>query len=217
MRKAINDNPVVQIALLGGLAVIVGFLLMTRVMHHSSSSSSSSASSTTPTTATVPGAAPAAPSTSTAPSTAAPATPAPSVGATTPATTAIPTGKLVAGPGVPKAVASAYAKGQAIVILITRRHGVDDDAVKASVERLRRGRGLAVFVANAGKISRFSRITEGVNVNRTPALVIVRPKELTQGPPTATVSYGFRDTASVLQAVRNAVYTGPTNLPYYPK
>src|SRR5207248_1553658 len=184
----------------------VGFLLLTRVMHHSSSSSPTS---TTPTTAAPATGTATAPSTSAVPPTAAPATTAPSTGAVPPpATTTIPSGELVAGPGLPKAVASAYAKDKAVVILIVRRRGVDDDAVKASVELLRLNRELAVFVANAGKISRFSRITEGVDVNRTPALVIVRPKKLTDGPPTATVSYGFRNAASVVQAVRDALYKG---------
>jgi hypothetical protein len=56
-----------------------------------------------------------------------------------------------------------------------------------------------------------------VNVNRVPALVVVRPKKLTHGPPVASVSYGFRGPDSVRQAVRDALYKGPTNLPYYPK
>jgi hypothetical protein len=211
VRKAINDNPMVQIALIGGLAVIVAFFVMTRVMGHKS------ASSTTPTTPTT--TAPVA-GTVTTPSTTAPSGTPPSTGtATSPVapTTAMPSGKLVAGPGLPKTVASAYGQDKAVVLLITRRRGIDDNAVKTSVERLRANRNLAVFVANAGKISRFSRITQGVDVNRVPALVVVRPKHLTNGPPTATVSYGFRDADSVQQAVRDTLYKGPTNLPYYPK
>jgi hypothetical protein len=213
MRKAINENPMVQIALLGGLAVIVGFLLLTRVMHHSGSSTSTTTA--TPTTASPTGTTPA-PTTGT-PSATAPSATAPSTATAPSATATVPSGKLVAGPGLPKPVASAYANNRAIVLLITRRRGIDDDAVKASVERLRANGDLAVFVANAGKISRFSRITEGADVNRVPALVVVRPKKLTHGPPTATVSYGFRGPDSVEQAVRDALYKGPTNLPYYPR
>jgi hypothetical protein len=211
VRKAINDNPMVQIGLIGGLAVIVAFFFMTRVMGHKSASSPTP---TTPTTAAPVG------GTAATPSTTAPSTTAPSIGtATSPigSATAIPSGKLVAGPGLPRPVASAYGHDKAVVLLITRRRGIDDNAVKTSVERLRANGDLAVFVANAGKISRFSRITQGVNVNRVPALVVVRPKHLTEGPPTATVSYGFRSADSVQQAVRNTLYKGPTNLPYYPK
>ena len=45
MRKALNDNPIAQIAVLGVLAVVVGFLLLTRMS--SSSGGESSATSTT--------------------------------------------------------------------------------------------------------------------------------------------------------------------------
>jgi hypothetical protein len=184
-------------------------------MHHSGSSTSSTTA--TPTTASPTGTTPA-PSTgtpsATAPSATAPGTAAPPSAAST---ATVPSGKLVAGPGLPKPVASPYADNRAIVLLITRRRGIDDDAVKASVERLRANGNLAVFVAHAGKISRFSRLTEGVNVNRVPALVVVRPRKLTHGAPTAAVSYGFLGPDSVEQAVRDALYKGPTNLPYYPR
>jgi hypothetical protein len=215
VRKAINENPIVQMALLGGLVLIVGFLLLTRVM--GGHKASTAPTSTTPTTSAPAGGTATTPST--APSTGTATVP--STGTATAPTgsaTAVPSGKLVAGPGLPRAVASAYAHNKAVVILITRRHGIDDSAVKASVELLRANGSLAVFVANAGKISRFSRITEGVDVNRVPALVVVRPKRLTGGgPPTAAVSYGFRSPDSVAQAVRDSLYKGPTNLPYYPK
>jgi hypothetical protein len=129
----------------------------------------------------------------------------------------VPSGDLVASPGLPKPVAKAYGDGKAVVLLIMRNKGIDDEAVRNSVDRLRKFPRLAVFVTRAGHIARYSRIAEGVNVDRTPALIVIRPKSLTHGPPSATISYGFRDPASVLQAVRNAVYPGPTNLPYYPK
>ena len=35
--------------------------------------------------------------------------------------------------------------------------------------------------------------------------------------PTAVVSYGFRGARSVEQALDDALYKGPTDLPYYPK
>jgi hypothetical protein len=136
----------------------------------------------------------------------------PSLGSAT-----VPSGDLVAGPGLPKPVAKAYGDGQAVVLLIVRNQGIDDEAVQKSVESLRAFPRLSVFVTRAGHIARFSRIAEGVNVDRVPALIVIRPKSLTQGPPSATISYGFRSPASVVQAVRNTVYRGPTNLPYYPK
>jgi hypothetical protein len=224
MRKALNDNPVAQIAVLGLLGVGVAFLLMTRVMHKSDSSSATSTSPTTsaaaaPTapsdasTAAVPGATTGAVPSTSAPSTGAPV--APSAGAT-----ASPAGlpsKFVAGPGLPKPVASAYADGKAIVLFVFRNHGIDDAAVRASVERLHGRSDLAVFVTHAAGISRYAKITEGVDVTQVPALVVVRPRQLANGTPTATVSYGFRGPDSVDQAVRDGLYRGPSNLPYYPR
>jgi hypothetical protein len=226
MRKTLNDNPVVQIGVLAVLAVLVAFLLLTRVMHKSGGSGSTPAPTTTAAAATdtAGSSATATPGSSigataaTAPSATAPV--APSAGGTTPPSTTaetVPSGKLVAGPGLPKSVAAAYADDKAIVLFVFRNHGIDDAAVRTSVERLQ-GRGdLAVFVTHAASIARFARITEGVDVNRVPALIVVRPRRLTHGAPTAGVSYGFRGPDSVDQAIRDALYRGPTNLPYYPR
>ena len=230
MRKALNENPIAQIAVIGVLGIVVAFFLMTRVLGGSGGSSTTAAPTPTGATAT-PGA--------TTPSTDATtgSTPAPSTGSTvTPTdgstTTPVPDpgavgpssgvagslpSKLVAGPGLPKPVARAYADGETVVLLVFRRNGIDDTAVRASVERLRGRPGLAVFVTKASRIARYARITEGLDVNRVPALIVVRPRPLAHGTPTAIVSYGFRGPASVEQAVRDALYHGPSNLPYYPK
>jgi len=205
MRKVLNDNPVAQVAILGGLALVVGFFLLTR-MHSSSGGSSTTPDVTSPASGAV-----ATPSSTATPGTAVAPT-APSV-----SSAPVPSGNLVAGPGLPKPLAKAYADGKAAVLLVVRNNGIDDSAVQRSVDALHRFPRLAVFVTRAGHIARFSRIAEGVNVDRTPALIVIRPKSLTNGPPTATISYGFRSPASVAQAVRNTVYKGPTNLPYYPR
>ena len=219
MRKALNENPVIQIAALGVLAVVVLFLLVTRVMHKSGSAASSPVSTTTAATApptagstapTVPGS-----TAATTPPSATAATP----GATSvpPATAATPAGKLVAGSGLPKPVAAAYADGKAIVLFVFTHRGIDDAAMGSSVERLRARSDLAVFITRASRIARYARITEGVDVNRVPALIVVRPRKLNHGVPTASVSYGFRGPDTVDQVVRDALYNGPTNLPYYPQ
>ncbi len=219
MRKALNDNPVVQIAVLGVLAVVVAFFLMTRVMNKSSDSSTATTpttptetpSATAPTDGSVASTAPATPSTT------APVDPGSASAGAAPAAASTVPSKLVAGPGLPSPVADAYADGKAIVLFVFRNHGIDDAAVRASVEQLRGRSDLAVFVTHAGGIARYARITEGVDVNRVPALIVVRPRRLAHGAPTATVSYGFRGPDSVQQAVRDALYEGPRNLPYYPK
>jgi hypothetical protein len=100
---------------------------------------------------------------------------------------------------------------------VFRHRGLDDSAVRSSVERLRGRSDVAVFVTHAANIARYARITKGMDVNRVPALIVLRPRHLTHGTPTASVSYGFRGPDSVDQAVRNALYKGPNDLPYYPR
>jgi hypothetical protein len=216
VRRALNDNPVAQLAVLGALAVIVAFLLLTRVAQHGGSSGPS-------TDATTASAAPAtvAPADgATTPDAATPVPASPSGAATGPragSATGAPVGEFVAGPGLPAPVVKAYADDKAVVLFVFRHRGVDDAAVRTSVERLR-GRGdLAVFVTHAAHIARYARIAAGVDVNRVPALIVVRSRHLTHGTPTASVSYGFQGPDSVAQAIRDALYKGPSNLPYYPK
>jgi hypothetical protein len=221
MRKAINDNPMVQIGVIGLLVVVVGFFLLTQMGKGSSTSSTSSTAasvapdaSATPSlssaTATTPPA-----STATTPSVSAPSTTpaAPAGSAAAPAAA----GEFVAGPGLPRPVVQAYNADKVVVLLVVRRGGIDDDAVKASVERMSGLPDTAVFMTNAGHVSRYSRIASGVDLDRVPALIVLRPQKLTHGTPTATVSYGFRGPASVAQAIADALYNGPTNVPYYPK
>ena len=222
MRKALNDNPVAQIAVLGVLVVIVGFLLMTRVVHKSGDSDSA-ATSTPPRPPPAP-----------ADTTGAPTSPSPAVGDDSskhrlrprwrrrpprpPARRPAPQlGGFVAGPGLPAPVVKAYADDKAVVLFVFRHGGIDDSAVRASVERLRGRSDLAVFVTHAANIARYARITEGVDVNRVPALIVVRPRHLTHGTPTASVSYGFRGPDSVDQAIRNALYKGPSEPPVLPE
>jgi hypothetical protein len=126
-------------------------------------------------------------------------------------------GEFVAGPGLPRPVVQAYNADKVVVLLVVRRGGIDDDAVKASVERMSGLPDTAVFMTNAGHVSRYSRIASGVDLDRVPALIVLRQQKLTHGTPTATVSYGFRGPASVAQAIADALYKGPTNVPYYPK
>jgi hypothetical protein len=221
VRKALNENPVAQIAVLGVLVVVVGFLLLARVAGKSggdSSATSPTASGASATSASADGSStagttPPATSSDEAPST-------PSDGATVPPTGSVSdaaVGKFVAGPGLPASVVKAYADDKTVVLLVLRHRGIDDDQLRRNVVRLRGRSDLALFVTNAGRIARYSRITQGVSVDRVPALIVLRPRHLTQGTPTASVSYGVRGPESVDQAIRNALYKGPSNLPYYPK
>ena len=75
----------------------------------------------------------------------------------------------------------------------------------------------AQIVARASQVARYSRITQGVGVSQAPALVVVRPRSGGSSVPEATVDYGFRTPQGVVQAVHDALYKGPDDLPYDPK
>jgi hypothetical protein len=211
VRKAINENQVVQVALVGILILVAGFLFMTRI-----AGGGEEAAPPATTTATPPvteGSAAATP----APASSAPADPAatpPSGGAGGSAATG--GGEFVAGPGLPKQVAAAYDSGKTVVLLVVRQRGVDDRKVESEV-RKRSGVDAAVFVTRAKGIADYSRIAHGVRIDRVPALVVIQPKKLTEGTlPEATVSYGYRGSQTIDQAIRDAGYKGRDNLPYYP-
>jgi len=216
MRKAINDNPAVQIGILALLALLVGFLVLTRMSHKSPETSTGSTPSATSSASTTTPSVPSSDASSPADVTALPPTStSPPIAAG--ASAAAPAGKFVAGPGLPSAVVHAYNADRVVVLLVVRRNGIDDEAVKKSVESMGGAANVALFVTHAGHIARYSRIASGVNVDRVPALIVLRPRNLTHGTPTAMVSYGFRSPESVAQAIHDATYKGPTNVPYYPK
>jgi hypothetical protein len=216
MRQAINENRTVQLALLGGLLLVVGLLLVMRMGKKEEApppatspvAGSSVSGTTSPST---PGA-----STATSPTAGTTAAAPVTTGATVTASpTTVSPDALVPGPGLPRPVISAWNHGDAVVLLIAKGGATDDRLVRSSVEALSEP-GVAVFVADAGHIARYSRITQGVGVDRVPALVVVRPKRLSGGTPQASVSYGFRDSQSVVQAVHDALYSGKDDLPYSP-
>jgi hypothetical protein len=204
VRQQLNENPVAQAVLIGVLVLVVGFLLFTRVFSSGSSEPAPASTSTTPATETT---------ASTAESTA--AAPA-ETGAAPVADT--PTGEFVAGPGLPAEVVKAYADGKVVVVFVLRKGGVDDKPLKKMVQRLRRRGDTAVFVTPASEIARYSRITQGVDLQRVPALVVLTPRKLNDGgPPVASIRYGFRGPESVNQAVQDALYKGRSDIPYHPE
>lgn len=201
MRKAINQNRTVQLALLGVLALLGGMMFL-------KAKGSGSEASTTPvaTAPEVSGATVPAPGTTVA-STGAAAVPV--------SAAAVPP-SLIPGPGLPKGLLSAYRDGEGIVLLVRRAGGIDDRLVRGSVDKLHVLSDVEVYVTKARGIARYAWLTQGVNVTDLPALVVLLPRKLTDGVPTASVSYGFRNSASVVQAVKDALYRGPTDRPYHP-
>jgi hypothetical protein len=208
MRQALNENPTVQIAVIGVLIIVAGLFFVMHKKGGSSSTETTAASTAAPSVSASPSTGSAS-SSSAAPS----ASPAASVSVTSGSVTP---DALVPGPGLPKRVVDAWQGGDTIVLLIVRGGGIDDRLVRGSVESLSEP-GTSVFVAHAGDVYRYSRITQGVGVNRAPALVVVRPQSASGSVPQAQVSYGFRNSESVVQAVHDALYQGRDNLPYSPR
>ncbi len=206
MRQRLNDNPVI---LVGLLVIGVAFLLVTRMNGGSKPPADQPAATTDATAVTTEPAPAAGDAASAASADVAPAA------APTPAPVA---SDFKAGPGLPTAVADAYADGKVVTLLVYRERGIDDRKVKSMVEGLRGRSDTAVFLTKAAGIAKYSRITQGVDVERVPALIIVRPKSVSKGAmPEATVSYGYQDPETVQQGVRDALYKGRSDLPYYPR
>jgi hypothetical protein len=220
-----NDNPVVQAALVGVLLLAFAFILFTRVLGGSEPAAESPpATPGVPAPATGTSAGPATDATD--PASPSPAAPAESGGAApvTPSDSAAPApapagtvpGSFEAGKGLPKAVVDAYDENKVVVLLVVVDGGLDDKRVEQAAKSLEDRSDVALFVTSARNVAEYSRITNGVGLSRTPALVVLRPKDISGDVPRATVDYGYRSLQSIEQAVRDAKYDGKDQ-PYYPE
>ena len=120
-----------------------------------------------------------------------------------------------APPAPPRAVTDAFNAGETVAILFVRDGGIDDRLVTDAVARLDAIGGVATFVVPSRQLVRYVSIAQGVDLNRVPALVVIRPKHLNSGYDPASVHYGFQSAQSIVQAVVDARYHGGT-LPYHP-
>ncbi len=196
MREKLNSNPVAQIALIGVLLLATGFFVMSSMGGggeggKESESEAASAALGEP-----------APSEAEAP-------------AGLDAALAMVSQASAGAAPLPRPVYDAWKAGDTVVLLFVHDGGIDDKLVADATDRLAALPNVATFIVTASKISRYAAITEGVGVSRVPALVVVRPKRLHGAVPTASVSYGFQSGESVVQAVIDAGYEGPT-VDYHP-
>lgn len=189
MREKLNENPLAQVGLVAVLLVLGIVMLMSMSGGGESESEPEAESSTTVTSAPA----------------ITPAGETPVTGTATPPPV----------PPPPSAVTAAYKAGETVVLLIVREGGIDDHMVREDTRALEGVPNVALFVVPAKQIARYAAITEGAGVNRVPALVVLRPKGLSHGAPTASVDYGYRGAESVVQAVVDARYKGRT-LTYHP-
>lgn len=211
-----NENPVVQVVVVGILAVVVGFLFLTRIM---GGNEAEPAPATAP-AAGEPAAATAAPTPEAADAAAEPI-PADATAEPADATGAAPviagTPGFTAGPGLPEDVVKAYDRGDVVALLVTKKGGIEDQRLRDAMAGLESRSDTSVFMTDTRDVAKYSRIAEGIDLNRAPALVVIQPKRLAEDPamPEATVTYGFRKPESAAQAVRDALYKG-RELPYNP-
>jgi hypothetical protein len=194
MREKLNSNPLLQVGLVGLLLVFAAIFMFTAKGGGEEEGESATTAEAPAEALETSETAPVAPS----------------------AVPALPPGAAASAPPPPRAVTAAFDANQTVALLFVREGGIDDKLVKGAVDSLHALPGVATFVVPAGRISRYAAIAQGVAVDRVPALVVVRPKRLARsGIPAASVSYGFQSRESVVQAVVDAGYKGPT-VDYHP-
>jgi hypothetical protein len=197
MREKLNSNPVAQIAVIGVLLLATGFFVMssmgggggTKKSESSAASATAALGETAPTEAEAP--------------------------ASLDAALAMVSRASAGAAPLPRPVYDAWRADDTVVLLFVHDGGIDDKLVADATTRLSALPNVVTFIVPASKISRYAAITEGVGVSRVPALVVVRPKRLHEAVPAASVSYGFQSGESVVQAVIDAGYKGPT-VDYHP-
>lgn len=219
MREKLNSNPIAQAAVIGVLLLGAVFFFMSS-MGGGSGEAPPAESSTAPTaptgeTTTVTGstATPAPVDPATGAPAVDPATGAPLAAAPLPAS-GIP--EVVDPQPLPAPVVSAYKGGRIVVLLVVRQGGIEDRMVSRSVASLEADGAVEAFVVPVNQIARYTALTQGVGVNRAPAMVVVNPKATSGDTAQASVSYGFQSPQTVVQAVRDAAYQGPEATTYSP-
>jgi hypothetical protein len=195
MREKLNDNPMAQVALVGVLLVLSAVFLFGKMGGGSEEEEASESAAGTAAVAAVSaeleaGGRPA-------------PLPQPGSGPGSP-------------PAPPKPVVTAFDAGRTVAVLFVRDGGIDDRIVTNAVRQLDSIGGVTTFIVPTNQIARYVTIAEGVDLNRVPALVVIRPKQLDSGGfDAAIVHYGFQNPESIVQAVVDARYDAGT-LPYHP-
>jgi hypothetical protein len=186
MREKLNENPIAQIAVVAVLFVVAAiFFLAPKGSEEESAPPATSESAAVVSSAAAPAELP-------------------------------PPGSGVgAAPPLPHPLIASFVANETVVLLFVRDGGIDDGMVASTVDRLDSMSDVATFVVPAKRIARYAAITQDLDLNRVPALVVLRPKHLDDGVPTASIHYGYQSPQSVAQAVIDARYKGHT-LDYHP-
>jgi hypothetical protein len=227
VRERLNNDPKVQLGVFVVAAIVLGLILMIQMgggggeattatttpapTDTGTASTPATSSGTTGTADT--GTAGTAPATGTATGTATPPATAPS--STAPPAAAATGAAMLPTKGLPSDVLVAYAKNKPVVLLVIDPHSRNADRLQRYAGQLDGYEDSQIFVVPTKQVAKYSRITEGVNVTQAPALVVVTPRQLNEGAPTATVTYGVRSRKSFKQAIKDATYSGKA-VPAYP-
>jgi hypothetical protein len=194
MREKLNENPMAQVALVGVLLVMAAVFLLGKMGGGAEEENEGESTAATAAVAAV--------ETELEAGSEPPALPAPGSGPGAP-------------PPPPRAVVAAFDSGDTVALLFVRDGGIDDRLVVRAAHRLESMAGVATFVVPTHQLAHYVSIAQGVDLNRVPALVVIRPKNLSKGYDAASVRYGFQSPETVVQAVVDARYRGGT-LAYHP-
>lgn len=211
MRQKINENPVYQAAVIAVLVIAFAVVFMTQVAGRGADEA---ATATDP--AAVPAESTAVPGVAPGAESAIGSQPVPDASSAglPPVTSA--TAAFKPGPGLPEDVVSAHEEGMTVVLLVRRANAIDDREMKTIVDDLD-DRDVSTFDTRINGVERYSRITVGLDVDRAPALIVIRPKRFDiDGQPQASIVYGLQSRQATEQRIRDAVYSGPDDLPYHP-
>jgi hypothetical protein len=198
MREQLNSNPMLQVAVIGVLLVAGGIFLMTTM-----GGGGEEEAAEAPTALEA------------APEAGNPVEgPVESLEEEAPASASA---TLAAVPPIepPKGVVDAYESGATVALLFVREVGIDDRLIRDATASLSQLPQVASFIVPVEEIAKYTALTGGVGVEQVPALVVLSPKSVNPQAPTASVHYGYQSPESVVQAVIDAGYKGPT-LDYHP-
>ncbi len=205
MREKLNENPIAQVGLIAVLAIVAVVMFI-----GSSGGGEEEESSSGETVATVNGV------------TATGSSPGEAVegavesleeGAVAGVSSEAPAS--VPAPSPPKRLMTAYDAGKTVVLLIVDKGSIDSAFTARSSLLLAPFQDVSLFIVPASEIARYAAITVGLDVNRVPALVVMKPKKLSGGTPQASVDYGIQTPQTVVQAVLDANYKG-REVTYHP-
>lgn len=202
MRETLNDNPIAQVGIVLVLVALAAFMFL-----KPGGKSEGESAAAGPTVASVNGV------------TATGATPGEAVegaveGAIESGAVASAAGggempTSVPAPPPPREFAAAYDSGKTVALLVVHDGGIDDRLTARAAGALAAMPEVALIQVPVQRLPSYAAVTVGLDLNRVPALVVMRPKPLSGGIPQASVDYGFQTPQTLVQAVRDASYDGP--------